>query len=217
MKIIDLPLPASQYNMVKTSKKHIVLHHTCGNNDPRNVIQAWSADPARVATHYVIGSKSTRTNDVSQDGLIYRAISEDYYGWHLGLTDTQAHDKDSIAIELCNYGYLVKGTDGKFYTYVHSTVPEDQVVDLGFEFRGYRYWHKYTDAQIQALSELLPDIATRHSIAFEKGRVIDVTSFNLNEAFFTTKTLYTHVNVRGDKTDCAPQPNLISMLQKLHT
>jgi N-acetyl-anhydromuramyl-L-alanine amidase AmpD len=216
MKIVDLPLPASQYNVIKTVKNHIVLHHTAGGNDPRNVIQSWSADPARVCAHYVVGGISTRNGDASQDGLVYRAVPEEFYGWHLGLTDTQAHDKDSVAIEVCNYGYLVKGADGKFYTYVHNVVPNDQVVDLGFEYRGYRYWHKYTDAQIASLSTLILLIATNHAIEFEKGRVIDTTSFNLNEAFFTTKALYMHVNVRSDKWDMAPQPNLITMLQKLH-
>ena len=38
-----------------------------------------------------------------------------------------------------DFGYL-KEKDGKFFNYVNVEVPEEMVCDLGYEFRGFRYW-----------------------------------------------------------------------------
>ena len=46
----------------------------------------------------------------------------------------------------------------KFYNYVNSEVPESMVCDLGYEFRGYQYWHAYTNEQIESLGLLIKHV-----------------------------------------------------------
>jgi hypothetical protein len=86
------------------------------------------------------------------------------------------------------------------------------VVDLGYSFKGYRYWHKYTDKQIASLKFLIQDISKRHKIP------ITEVSFSFLQNVLKQvdiKGIFTHVNFRQDKWDCSPQPNLIKMLREL--
>jgi len=120
-------------------------------------------------------------------------------------------DKCSIGIEICNYGYLKKVGDN-YINYVNKLVPSNQVVDLGYSFKGYRYWHKYSDKQIESLKFLIQDISKRHNIP------ITQVSFSFLENVLKQKEIkgiFTHVNFRQDKWDCSPQENLVNMLKEL--
>lgn len=63
-------------------------------------------------------------------------------------------DKSSIGIEVCNWGML-KEKDGKFYNYVNRIVDSSEVTELDNPFKGHKFWHKYTDKQIDSLKILL--------------------------------------------------------------
>ena len=77
-----------------------------------------------------------------------------YLGWHLGKVGKFAISKMSGGVELNNFGYLTKKGD-KYYTYVNTEVKEEFVCDLGYEFRGKRYWHAYSPKQIESLRLLI--------------------------------------------------------------
>lgn len=209
MNIIKQIMPKAQYVSTKTSKTKIILHHTAGGHNPEWVIDGWEANPERVGTHYVIGGKSTSNGDVTFDGKIYQAVPEENFIYHLGTNG--ATDKISIGIEVCNYGPLVL-KNGVYLNYVFKPVPANDVVDLGFVWRGYRYWHKYTDTQLESLKELILDISKRYNISVKK--VWDVKSFDTS-VVFQKDGLTTHTNFRKDKFDLCPQPNLIKMLNSL--
>jgi len=146
-------------------------------------------------------------------------------GWayHLGKNNSKLLHPYSIGIEICNYGWLEE-REGKFYTYVNSVVPDDQVCDLGFEFRGRRYYHGYTEAHIQSVSKLLKEISRRHpQVNLDLGLAEWLAAQTPGEAFDfkdeacngDVRGLLTHTNTRPDKNDCSPQPLLVDMLQSL--
>jgi len=176
MNIKDIFLGSDEYFPVDFKKTIIYLHHTCGSHRPDFVVQGWDRDQnsdgtvSRIATSFVIGGKSTRDGDTTWDGVIVRCFPESQWAWHLGAKNTSITvDKISIGIEICNYGYLIKSKSGQFFTYVNSIVPEDQVVELPKPFRGYKYYHKYTDKQIASLRELLVYLGNKFNINLRLG------------------------------------------------
>jgi hypothetical protein len=55
-----------------------------------------------------------------------------------------------------------------FYTYVGTEVLDNQVTELKKEFRGHKYWHKYSDKQIKELKSLIQFIGERNDIDVRK-------------------------------------------------
>lgn len=204
MEIIKNHLPSDEYFPNKTEKDTIILHHTAGSHRPDWVINAWDKDrskggkPSRVGTHYVIGGLSTRDNNSDWDGKILEALPLDGWIHHIGSKNSNNVElnQKSIGIEICNYGPLTKSKDGTYYTYVNSVVPEDQVTDLGKNFRGFRYYHSYTDKQLSSLRDLIYDLSSKFGIDVCKGinelfevydeRVLDMNVFN-QQIFLNSK------------------------------
>ena len=214
----------TEYGKIK-GRKHIFLHHTSGWNDPIATIKDWENDArGKIGTHYVIGGTNLKTDDERVDGLIVKCIPDDYFAWHLGSTSKDGINfemhKTSIGIEICNFGYLTQ-KNGKFYTYTGQVVPQKYVCDLGFKFRGYQYWHKYTEAQIESLEHLLTMLGKKYSIDLSKGLVARLMKLSANDAFEYSKDalsgkltgILSHTNVRKDKFDVFPQKELVDMLK----
>lgn len=217
MNITQHLLPDSQHLPTKTPKHQIVIHHTAGNSDPIQVIDGWAADTARIATPYIIGGKSS-AGDTKYDGVVAKAFDPEWDAYHLGQVpgDPKNITRTSFGIEICNWGYLtVKG--GQYYNYVNKVVPPDQVVDLGFKYRGYQYWHAYTDVQLASLHDLLVALIKNRFHWSYKVKNWDVKSFDFNPTFFAADSIGTHANYRTDKWDCSPQPKLIEMLNGLNS
>lgn len=216
MIIIDKILPSDQYFKEAKAKKQIFLHHTAGSHRADLQVGYWAKDNiGKIATAYVIGGISTRDLNNFDDGRIYRAFEDKYWAYHLGLKTSQnlLLNKQSIGIEICNYGPL-KFVDGQYVNYVSSAVPPSLVYKTEKKFRGFDFYHRYTDAQLNSTRELLLDIAERHSIDIKKKW--DFSSFNVSsKALEGQSGLWTHCQVRSDKFDCSPQPELIDMLNSL--
>jgi len=172
-------LPENEYFPAEYKKKTIVLHHTAGSHRPDWVVSAWDKDqtkggkPLRVATQYVIGGKSTRDGNQDWDGKIIESFPIKSWAHHLGTKNSNNTElnQQSIGIEICNYGPLTKSSNGEYFTYVNSLVPEEDVVDLGKNWRGYRYYQKYTDAQIQSVRDLICMLSAEFGIDVKKGLV----------------------------------------------
>jgi len=177
MDIKKIYLPDDEYFPEKTEKKSIVLHHTAGSHRPDWVVSTWDRDKTkggkslRVATHFVVGGKSTRDGNTEWDGVIVEAFDLRYWAHHLGTKNTNNSllNKQSIGIEICNYGPLTKTQDGEFFTYVNSKVPEKDVVDLGKNWRGFRYYQNYTDKQIESVKYIIETVSKKYSIDVCKG------------------------------------------------
>lgn len=217
-------LEKDQYLHGPTDKFYVFLHHTAGAHNPYATIRSWNNDVrGRIATQFVVGNKSTR-GDATYDGEVVECFPDEDWAYHLGKNNSPLLlHPHAIGIEICNYGWLEK-RGGKFHTYVNSVLPDDQVVDLGFEFRGHRYYHKYTEAQIKSVQRLLQEISRRHEqVNLHIGLPEWLATQSPAEAFDfkqeacdgKVRGLLTHTSTRRDKTDCSPQPMLVEMLRRL--
>jgi len=171
-------LSSGEYFANSTPKDTIYLHHTAGSHRPDWVIDWWNKDRSkngnkiRVGTSYVIGGKSTRNpNDIKYDGQVYEAFHPSYWAHHLGLKSRKNTflNQKSIGIEICNYGPLSLSNDGRFFTYVKTEVPFEDVVELDSPFRGHSYYQRYSDAQLETLEILLKQISNDFDIDLAKG------------------------------------------------
>jgi N-acetyl-anhydromuramyl-L-alanine amidase AmpD len=229
MTVKNVLLKADEFYNEIFEKDTIYIHHTAGSHRPDWVVNSWEHDKTqagltlKVATSYIIGGVSTRDlTDVTWDGVIVKTFEDKYWAHHLGTTgaNNSILNKKSIGIEICNYGPLVLGKDGQYFNYVNSPVPANMVVKLNKPFRGYTYYHAYTEKQIAALKELFLDIIKRHpKINLKKGLREDIANpdfLELNQAALKGYPgVWSHSNVRKDKFDVYPHPQLIALLHSL--
>jgi hypothetical protein len=219
-KIKQVPLKSSEYFMVETSKKQIVLHHTAGNSSGINTINNWNTDTrGRIATCVCISGKGQSKNTF--DGEICQAFSSKHWGYHLGMKPEvfksfgvpyQSLDKIAIGIEICAWGMLSKVGD-KYYNYVNREVAKEDVCVLEKKYKGSNYYHKYTDAQIESVRQLLIYWNEIYGIPLDYNEK-DMWELSKN-AVSGVKGIYTHNSYRKDKSDVFPQPELIQMLKEL--
>ncbi len=196
-------LDDSQYFKEKQFKNQIVIHHTAGGGNASNVIHGWNFNPERVGTAFVI----------DEHGLVFKAFEPEYWAYHLGLKSMSNSqlNKNSVAIEVCNWGQLIL-KDGKYLNYVNKEVPSDQVIHIPNKFKGFEYFHKYNDAQIESLRKLLLELCAKFAI----NKVYNSDMWDISHnALSGVNGIYTHVSYRTDKADMVPQINLIEMLKNL--
>ena len=124
---------------------------------------------------------------------------------------------NSVGIEVNNFGWIKNGK-----TYAGTTADPSQLVTLDKPFRGYKTWHKYSDKQIAVLKRWLGWIAERDNIDIREGLPTLIKSIGADAFEYMPdvragklKGLWTHTNVRKDKVDMFPQPELMDMLVSL--
>ncbi len=93
---------------------------------------------------------------------------------------------------------------------------------LSEPFRGYSFYHKYSEKQLQSLKKLLLHLANKHSINIRQGlpnlikkkgmKAFDITNKNM---CLNSPGVWSHGNVVGYKDDVAPQVGMIEMLLEL--
>lgn len=218
-KIRQIPLSENQFVKEETPKKQIVLHHTAGNASGVGTISMWDTDDrGRIATCVTIsgpGAKGT------YDGEICQAFSSKYWAYHLGIkpevfkaykVSYQRLDKIAIGVEICNWG-PISFRDGKYYNYVNREVPADQVTKLDKPYKGHLFYHKYSDAQIQSVKDLLVYWKGIYKIdlTYDYDRMFTVNT----KALKGENGLYSHNSYRKDKSDIYPCPRMIAMLKTL--
>ena len=232
-------LDRDEYVHGPNKPEYIYIHHTAGWNNPYKTIKSWNNDSrGRIATEFVIGGQSVKGDDTKWDGDIIKCLPDGAYGWHLGKNGSQHMHVNSVGIEVNNFGYLTKGgywkrVNGKktwikgdansHYTYVGTRVHPEQVCDLGYEWRGYQFWHNYSDRQIESLRNLIIFISERDGIDISKGLVEWLKKEEPGKAFDfkkkawsgEVKGILSHSNIRKDKFDMYPHPNLVEMLKSL--
>lgn len=191
-------------------KSQIYLHHTAGGPNAKSVFAYWETTPERVATCVAI----------SRSGEIVQGFKSELWAYHLGLKNEhfKKHgvgflplDKSSIGIEICAYGPLTKKGQ-KYFNYVGGEVAPDEVTELDKPWKGTKYWHSYTAAQIESVKQLLLHWRDKYEIPLDyHDDIWDTTK----RAYSGEKGVFTHNSVRPDKADVFPQPELIDMLKSL--
>ncbi len=209
-KIVQSRLKSTQYFQEETPKNQIYLHHTAGNGNAVGVAKYWDSTKDRIATAFIIGNQ----------GTIVQCFSSREWAYHLGLKNApfsnmgvpyKALDKNSVGIEVCNWGML-KEKNGKFYNYVGGLVDDSEVTELDKPFKGYTYWHKYTDKQIESLRQLVVYLCETYGISKEYND--DIWDLS-RRAMKGEDGIFTHNSVRKDKSDMYPCPRVIEMLKNL--
>ena len=212
--IITVDFPEDQYIREATDKKQIVIHHTVSGQGVNGDIAWWRSTADRVGTAIIVG----------WDGKIYQCFGSKYWAYHLGLktANNKALNMGSIGIEIDAWGGLVR-TNRQWYPakwdkdlkkFVADTrvapIQNVQVYEQGF--KGFYGFEKYTDAQIEAVRQLLVFWSERYKIPLEYKE--DMWNIS-NKALAGESGVWTHVSFRTDKSDCHPQPELIKMLKSL--
>ena len=208
-------LPKGEYKTGPTDKEYVFLHHTAGWHKPKRTIDHWGRDTrGTIATEFVLGGQSIKGDDDNWDGKMIQCMPEGAYGWHLGGNGSQHMHTHSVGIEVNNFGYIDNGK-----TYAGTTAHESQMVTLDKEFRGHKTWHRYSDAQIEALKLWILFIADRDNIDVRAGLIAEVKKngvegfeFNEDAYYGRVKGMWTHTNTRKTKSDMFPQQELIDML-----
>jgi len=189
------------YYRAKHKKSKLVLHYTMG---------------------YLTGdlAKLTKNNFhvsvpfvVARSGMIIRLFDPDYWSHHVGpgaLGGNKTISKASVAIELSCLGPLVRD-DGWINNYYGSKFCKhgetELYIDLGKEYRDYRYYARFADAQYKAAQTLIQKIVNHYGITktfmHENARYDLFASSAMAKAY---KGICSHVNFRpsGEKTDIGP-------------
>jgi N-acetyl-anhydromuramyl-L-alanine amidase AmpD len=209
-KIKQVRLADNQYFKEEAPKTQIYLHHTAGNGNAEGVSRYWNGNETRIATAFIIG----------ENGLIVQCFSSKHWAWHLGIDNQDFAvngakyvnlNKCSVGIEVCNWGYLKKKGD-KYYNYAGGVVAPSNVTELEKPFKGFKYYYKYSDAQIESLRQLVEYLCDTYDIPKDYNDSI----WNIDkDAFNNVKGIYTHNSVRKDKSDMYPCPRVIQMLKSL--
>lgn len=184
------------------TKKQIVLHHSVSGDKGENMFAGWEKTSKRVATAVGLG----------RDGTLYKAFDESKWAYHLGLRTTEnlQRNKESIGIELLNWGYLHKTKEG-FLTDLKKPF-EGEVYEFDTPFRGQKYFELYPQKQIDVLKNWILLNAMRYNIPLSCDKKI----FEFNpKAIQGEAGIYTHCSFRKDKLDIVPQPAICEMLYSL--
>ena len=213
-------LPKNEYVNNRPNNEWLFLHHTAGMSNPYRTIDSWGRDNrGRVCTEFVLGGQDYRTGDDTYDGVMVQAFPEGNLGWHLGKTGSGLMNRNSVGLEICSIGYL----NSDHESYVRKKAHPDQVIELKEAFRNRGFWHRYSSKQIEETEKLIKHIAKRDNIDVRLGlqqwikKYGPVKAFDFHEdAYYgKVKGLLTHTNVRRDKMDCYPDPDMVDMILRL--
>lgn len=214
-------LPENEYVNKETSKYYIVNHHTAGRENPYKTIDHWAEDNrGRVGTNYVIGGISTDGSDIEYDGKILQSINDEYYGWHIGPGGSFHLKEHSLSIEVCSAGGL-RSVNGVWKTWFGEEVDDLQVCELKKPFRGYRAFQKYSEEQLKSLKAVWLHLANKHDINIREGMqawmINGKNPFDWHIEAYSGKTrgMLNHTNLRKDKSDMFPQPELLDLIRSI--
>jgi len=201
--IIQEPMPAGQFMDEAVSKVQIVLHHTASGPGSAGDLNTWRTTPEKVATAFVL----------ERSGQLVQTFSSAKWAYHLGCHHHRwpQHDRQSIGIEIDNWGALVK-KGSKFYSWTGQEVPADKIQVYAKPWRGSMYFEKYTAEQITALEDLIVYLCKKFKIPMG----FDASIFEIKkEALDLVPGIFSHASYRTDKSDAHPQPELLALGAKL--
>lgn len=222
MQITYYPIPTLCHPQ-QHPKNQIYIHHTISNGNPYNVANWWVQQQKntgyKIATAFIIaGSPDSHIDATFKDGEIIQLFTEENWAAHLGkptqtpgtqpLTAAQLH-RQSIAIELCNWGYVRRLPAGNYITGGGTILKQDKVIELNY--RNQQHFHRYTPAQIESLRQLLLNLTQKYNIPRTYNPIFGICP----EALHGKPGIFSHTSVRIDKTDISPQPQIIQMLKTL--
>jgi len=209
MDIVKKHLTNGQYLTSEDEKFSQFLHHTVSTN-AMSAWRWWNSTPQRVGTPYII----------DRDGSIIECFDPKYWAYHLGVKgDDNWHEKHSVNIEIVGAGPL-RYEDKEFRFYPlwpnktrYTIIPEDEVYALTKPWKGFEYWHIYTEDQLESLKWLIGKNALTFPSLKMDNDIDGIFDFNQDVLDDHIGGIWTHGTVRKDKTDPFPYPPLITALK----
>jgi len=207
LKVNEVTYFEGSYYKQPFPKKQIVWHHSAGSDNAQAIFKDWQTDKRwHVATAIAI----------QDDGSIARGYDEGE-GWavHIGAHDIRLPnyrelETQSIGVEICNWGYLSE-KNGKFLAWAGYEIPKEKVIELNY--KGFKYFEKYTDKEIETLKiwTLLNAMRFDISLKYNEADMWGVSA----RACAGANGIFTHNSFVSWKSDVSPQPKLIEMAQSL--
>lgn len=213
MDIIKKYLTNGQYLTNEFEKLSQFLHHTVGLS-AMSAWRWWNATPERVGTAQII----------DRDGSIWECFNPSMWAYHLGIVgDDNWHEKHSINIELVGAGPL-RLEEGEFRFYPlwpnkfrYNVIPEEEVYEFHKPWKGHKYWHIYTEDQLESLKWLIgKNTLTFTSLKLDND-IDKIFEYNPDVVNDHIPGLWTHGTVRADKSDPFPYPPLIKALKDVQS
>lgn len=179
-KISKLPTPNFQYQIFP---KYLIIHYTAGDEADGAITwfrqESASGNTDKICAHIVIDKDGSITQLAPFDR---RCNHADYSSWD-GLTGI---NECSIGIEIVNPGYCEKLTNGNYRrkigenkdgTAVYKNYPSSEanrITRLNHKHKFWNsnendYWFKFTDAQINAVSQLSKILIEKYQLSFVVG------------------------------------------------
>ncbi len=195
------------YEAQKANKKRIVMHFTVGNlKSDVSTLTPQKAGHAkwRMSVPFLI----------ARDGTIYQLFPSKYWSHHLGsgaIGGNEKASKESIGIELSNYGPLVRDGNNLLTAYskpgkpdVYCTINETQkYTKLPTPFKGYQYFATFTDEQYESLIVLLRYLTNKYKIP--RKFLSQSSRFKASSSTAGFRGINTHLNYRKTgKWDIGP-------------
>ncbi|HKR03049.1 MAG TPA: N-acetylmuramoyl-L-alanine amidase [Bacteroidia bacterium] len=145
----------------------IVIHYTAGGSLQSSV--ATLCDPKSSASAHVV---------VGRDGKIVQLADFNVVTWHAGKSTMQDNNgkirngvnQYSIGIEIDNAGLLTKKEDGSFVSWFGKVYNSDEVVQgIHRNESVARYWHAYTEKQIETVNSICQALIAFYPIKYIAG------------------------------------------------
>jgi N-acetyl-anhydromuramyl-L-alanine amidase AmpD len=210
MEIIQKHLSNGQYLTQLIKKTMIFLHHTAGTTAD-SAWSWWNSTPARVGAAFII----------DRDGKIWQCYDDAMWAYHINVPgDLDRLETESIGIEIVSAGILDKvGEEYFFYPagrgnkLIHTHIPAEDVETLETEWRGEKYFHKYTKEQVKAVDELLRYLIEKFDIKVQPS-LDDIYDHNQEVIDHALPGIWAHCTVR-EKTDIYPSKDLKAVLKAI--
>jgi len=182
-------------------KKRIILHFTAGplSSDIPQLTPAIDRSNKFVSVPFVVG----------RDGTIYQLFSSKHWAFNLGMKAADGNvnhifERESIAIEISNYGLLIPDGNQLKTIYDRPGRPDiycsldqtDAYVELNAPFRKHSFYATYSDLQMKSLIDLLRWLTDKYHIPLEI--LPEDLRYDCNSTTQNFKGITSHVNYRKE-------------------
>jgi N-acetylmuramoyl-L-alanine amidase len=140
-----VPTPSTS----RLAEARFVVVHSTSTGDLETTTSALSDSALKGSAHIVVG----------RDGTIVQMAPFDFATLHAGASvwrGVRNLNRSSIGIELVNWGRLTR-RGSRWVTWSNAAVPAAEVVEVRDPATGtVTGWHRFTEAQLQAVAQLIP-------------------------------------------------------------
>jgi hypothetical protein len=151
-------------------------------------------------------TKEWNTFTIARDGTVYQHFDPACYSDYMGIKDI---DKHSISVVLENMGSVYYDFISNAYVnWIHESCDESNLYEQNW--KGSRYWEKYTEPQFDSTIELCEYLCDKYRIPLDS---LGFNAFHEETAKF--EGIVCRSNFDTDFTDLNPSFNFKSFLKKL--